>query len=245
MVFLSGCAHMSVADRDIPTAIPGESLEMHFGVARLMERNGEIEDSREAYTKILEKRVHGPSLHRLAVTSVKLGRIEEALHFFDRAISVSEPSAQLFGDLGFAQYLSGDFTNAEASLQKAVSLDGNQKRNINNLAIVIGCQNRLSEAWQLFRQVNNEPEALCNLAYVKVQLNDLASARSIYSRALTIDPNLKIAAHGLFEVQKHLPLDAQSKSLKGSIGSQSDPGIQRSFSDSAQSVSQQSLSPLQ
>ena len=207
---VSGCAsHSLKLSSDTPIPVGGnsptaKSLDIQFGVARLLERNGKLEEARRGYLEILSLQSHAPSLHRLGVTAIRQNRLDAGLEHLSKAIAAGKPNAELLGDYGYAQLLSGDLLAAESTLKEAVSLDPSQKRNVNNLAIAIGKQDRLRESFQLFRQVNNESEALANLAFLQAQAEDLGKAKANYNRALELDPELEIAAIGLLEVHNHL-----------------------------------------
>ncbi len=207
VAFVSGCASVShplAGRKALPVKPDSNSLEIQFGMARLLERNGKLEDARNAYLNILANGPHTPSLHRLGVTAVRQNRLDAGLQHMSKAIAAGAPTAELLGDYGYAQLLAGELEEAETTLKKAVTLDPSQKRNVNNLAIVVGKQNRLNESFQLFRQANPEAEAIANLAFIQAQSEDLSRARLNYNRALDLDPQLKIAAIGLMEVHKHI-----------------------------------------
>ena len=204
---VSGCASLSLkptAETRIPVGADSQSLELKFGVARLLERNGKYEEARRGYLEILTLQSHAPSLHRLGVTAIRQNRLDAGLDHLSKAIAAGHPSAELLGDFGYGLMLKGDLPAAESTLRDAVALNPSQERNVNNLAITVGKQGRLRESLQLFRQVNNEPEALANLAFLQAQAEDLDKAKANYSRALELDPELKIAAIGLMEVHNHM-----------------------------------------
>lgn len=200
-ILMSGCARIQNRNAKIPAVVDGKEIDMRFGIARLMERNGKIDKARMAYMEILEQIPdHYESLHRVAVSLVYQERIAESLIYFEKASKVKTPSAELLGDWGFAQHLAGDNESAEISLRKAIQISPNEQRAINNLAIVLGEENRLNEAYELFRRVNSEAEAIANLAFVQVQLGKLKEAKASYHRALELKPSLEIAAMGLLEL---------------------------------------------
>ena len=206
-MFVSGCASLTVQ----PTGELGsvldtrpDSVEIRFGIARVLERNGKLTEAREAYQEILNSQSHPSSLHRLGVIEIRQNRLDTGLQHLSQAVAAGDASAELLGDYGYAQFLSEDLTSAEDTLRKAVAIDPSHRRNVNNLAIVLGKQDRLQEALQMFRQTGPESEALANLAFVQSQSEDLNNAKQNYNRALDLDPNLQIAAVGLFEVAKHM-----------------------------------------
>lgn len=207
VVAVSGCAALKLqptGEIGGPLDAKPESVEMQFGMARMLERKGKLTEAREAYEKILDSQPHPQSLHRLGVTEIRQNRLDDGLQHLSEAVAAGEASAELLGDLGYAQFLSDDLTAAEETLRKAVALDPSEKRNVNNLAIVVGKQDRLKESFQLFRQAGPEAEALANLAFVQSQSEKLDKAKENYNKALDLDPQLKIAAVGLLEVDKYI-----------------------------------------
>lgn len=200
---MTGCARIQNRNAKIPAAVNNQQVDMRFGIARLMERNGKVDEARTAYLEILKQIPdHYESLHRVAVSLVRQERIAESLVFFEKASKIKTPDALLLGDWGFAQHLAGDNESAEISLRKAIQLSSNDQRAINNLAIVLGEEDRLNEAFELFSRVNNEAEAIANLAFVQAQLGKYEEAKASYHRALEIKPSLEIAAKGLLELHE-------------------------------------------
>lgn len=204
---ISGCASISM-----PSSLKSgkllqseaDSIEMKFGVARMLERNGKLAEARKSYQEILSTQSHSPSLHRLGVTAIKQNRLKEGLKHLAEAVATGDVNTELLGDYGYAQFLAGEMSAAETTLRKAVSLDPSKKRNVNNLAIVIGKQDRFTESFRLFRQAGPEAAALANLAFIQSQSEDLEKAKENYSKALDLDPKLKVAAIGLLEVDEHI-----------------------------------------
>lgn len=185
-----------------------KSQDLYFGLARIAERNGNTQKARKAYLQILEQNPeHADSLHRMAVTSIQLEQLDEALDYFDRAMSIDEPTSELLGDLGYALYLSGDLDSATSKLARALRMDPQNERIRNNLALAYGKQGNYDQAYELFQQSGDEAQALSNLAFIQSQAGDVRFAKQNYHRALELDPTLSVAANGLFEIHKAFPSD--------------------------------------
>lgn len=179
---------------------------MYFGMARIAERNGKLESAKKAYQRILEQDPeHVDSLHRLAVISVQKERLEEAFDYFEHAIRLTEPNAELLGDYGYALYLGEEFEAAESALMKSQELSPDNPRVANNLALVLGRQGKYTEAYELFQLTGDQAEAIANLAYVQSQAGDISYAKENYHQALGIDPTLSVAANGLYEIHQAFP----------------------------------------
>ena len=184
-------------------AAADKSMEINFGIARVAERNDRVTQAVTAYHEILSKHPnHAPTLQRLGVISARQGRVDEALDYFSKAAEFEEPSAELLGDIGYAQYLADDYDSAAATLQKAALMSPNDERIINNLAIVLGMQRKYADSLELFRQTGSEAESLAGVAFTQSQTGQLDQAKSTYHRSLEMDPSLDIAANGLLELDR-------------------------------------------
>lgn len=218
---MSGSSGTSLFDQ-LPTAgllsgsnaASDESLEINFGMARVAERNDRVDRAVTAYHEILSKYPdHVPTLHRMGVIAARQGRMDEAMDYFSNAAELEEPSAELLGDIGYAQYLANDHDSAAATLQKAAYLSPDDERVVNNLAIVLGMQEKYADSLDLFRQTGSEAESLAGVAFTQSQTGQLEQAKSTYHRSLEIDSSLEVAANGLLELDRH------SRSEKSSHGS--------------------------
>ena len=189
-------------------------------MARIAERNGKTESARKAYQRILDQDPnHIESLHRMAVTSVKQERLDEAIEFFKQGVAAGEPRAEFLGDYGYALYLAERFDESERVLRQSRNLDPDNHRVTNNLAMVLGTRGSYNESYQLFQSAGNEAQALANLAFVQSQKGDVAFAKRNYHSALEADPTLEVAANGLMEVYRAFPSD-KSMIIKPFEGSQ-------------------------
>ena len=198
LCFTSGCAQFASWDNVLSSAIVNEDDDVRFGVARRTERNGSLLEAKQLYLQLLaEDANHRAVLHRLGVVSIKLEEIDRALEFFSRAMSQGEPDVALLGDYGYAQFLSGNLEQANQLLSKALENDPNNRRIVNNLALVLGYQGRTAESLALFRRVNTESESLSNLAFVHSQVGDYDKAAEYYHEALDLNPDLRKAGDGL------------------------------------------------
>ena len=183
---------------------PAKDLSLRFGMARMTERNGSLAEAKKAYEEILLGYPgHVESMHRLAVVLTKQDRVAGALRQFEDAIIASQrPSAELLGDYGYAQYLAGKYSEAERNTVAALDSEPNNKRYVNNLALIIGAQGDLGKSRQLFRTIHSEAETMSNIAYVQSLQGNLENAKRSYHRALEAKPNLSVAANGLLELHQ-------------------------------------------
>ncbi len=205
-----GCASkltpLGLGKVPVPSASE-ESIDIQFGLARVAERNDRTEDAKRAYHAIISTNPkHAKALHRLGVIESQAGNFSRAFDYFTRAESLGNPSAELLGDFGYAQYLNKNMVAAAATLRRALELSPDDKRNNNNLALVLGMQGRYDDALAQFRQTGTEAESVAGLAFVQSQTGDTSSAKSNFLRALDYDSTLEVAANALVELEKKSPM---------------------------------------
>ncbi len=212
---VSGCVHFPVANETAFEKLRNnvksdDTLDLQFGIARLTERNGNPHEAKSAYLEILKDHAdHAGALHRMGVMLVKEDQLEEAIPYFESALEYSvqqsKPAPELLGDLGYARFLAGDLDQAETNLLSAHKQIPDDKRILNNLAIVVGLKGDLTRSLALFRSGNPEAEALASFAYVQTRIGDLEGAKRSYHLALESDSSLKVAANGLIELHQKVP----------------------------------------
>jgi tetratricopeptide (TPR) repeat protein len=180
-----------------------------------LERSGQLDKARETYELILkENPKHPEALHRLAVVGDKQRRHKEAQDNYLEAIKLQPRNAELFNDLGYSFYLSHQPEKAESALVKATQLEPKSARYRNNLALVIGQQGRIQEAFEQFGQAGSEADAHYNVAFLYASQNQPQQAKLCFQRALAKDPGHEKASKALesfeaFEKNGGLPLDEE------------------------------------
>ncbi len=214
----AGCAGMP--RRPLPAvsssanASSADKLERALALARLQERNNELESATFIYKSVQAQSPKNPTVyHRLAVIAARQNRFDDADANFQRAIQIEGATPDLLTDLGYLRYLQDDLVSAEKMLRSALEQNPSLKKARNNLALVLGEQGRMDESLTEFKRVVGEAEAHANLAYVYSQMGDLQSAQEQYHMALTIDKQLRPAASGLVEIAKRKPIRKQMEML--------------------------------
>ena len=214
---VSGCAQISVwkTKNDIPvtdelTAEQLEELDLQFGLTRIVERKGQLDEAKKSYQMILEiDPSYSKATHRLGVIAAQREDIDLAIELLLSAEKITPNSANLLADLGYVLLLDRQLTAAEEYLSRAFELNSEDPRITNNLALAFGYQGETERALDLFRRCNPESQSLTNIGYVHSQLGELERARHYFHAALDIDPKIQQAAAGLVEVEKLSRLDKQ------------------------------------
>jgi Tfp pilus assembly protein PilF len=173
-------------------------------VARLQEHQGRLGKADELYEDLLKRDKNNVEIcHRLAIVASKQEDWQRSISYFERALKLTPHDPDLRADLGYALYLSGDLAAAETHLREALSDNPHHKRTSNNLAMVLGQQERFDEAYQVFRQSVSEAEAHSNVAYLCAQCGQGQKAIEHYSRALELDPSLPSAKQGILQLAQY------------------------------------------
>jgi Tfp pilus assembly protein PilF len=200
---LAGCA--SLPSRPAPKAVSKtERREATLACARLCERHNDANQARRIYEALIkENPKQVEPYHRLAVLAAKEGNFAEADAYFQKALAAGPATAELLSDMGYALYLQDRLSEAEKALRRAVEVDPNYLAAHNNLGLVLGQQGKLEAAMAAFRKAGSEAQAHANLAYVHATRGELDQAERHYSRALTLDQELRPAAEALLQVARH------------------------------------------
>jgi Flp pilus assembly protein TadD len=104
-----------------------------------------------------------------------------------RAVELAPRSAEMWNNLGFALYASGDTAGAVKALERAVVLDPTSILAANNLGFAYGKQARYNDALRVFRSALGESRAYLNLAVVYDQAGDEEHAAECRATARRIE----------------------------------------------------------
>lgn len=153
------------------------------------ERTGQYDKAREVYEKLLTDKSNDPEvLHRLAVVADKQRRHPEAQALYTLVIQSQPQNGELFNDLGYSFFLSGQLAKAESAMAKAVQFSPENPRFRNNLGMVMGHQGRIQEAFDQFSKAGSEADAHYNVAFLYASQNKVDEAKACFLRALACDP---------------------------------------------------------
>lgn len=205
---LAGCS-AQVPWSKAPSKADQDRITAQVSWARLNERQGQIESAKRVYQLVLAKDPDNQqAVHRLAVVAAKGGHYAESQRLFDKTLSLGPPTAELLSDYGYFLYLQDNLSKAERVLRDALGRDPQHTAARNNLALVLGEQERFDESLAEFRKAVGEAEAHANLGFIQSQLGYYEEAQASLHRALTLNPDLKPAAEALLQLaqaQRKMP----------------------------------------
>ncbi|MBS0209223.1 MAG: tetratricopeptide repeat protein [Planctomycetes bacterium] len=188
----------------LPTPANRRAQEkQRMDMARLAENHAKLAEARQVYNKILERNPkQREAWHRLAVVASREAKWDEAEDHYRRVLELGAPNAQILGDMGYTLYLQHRLPEAEKVLRDALAQEPRHRSASNNLALVLGQQGRFDECLAMFRNVNDEAEAESNLAYVLTQMGQPKLAQVHFSRALSLNPEMKKSAQALLQLAR-------------------------------------------
>ena len=126
----------------------------------------------------------------LAAAYASQGRINDALHAYEKLIELKPDHAEGFNNMGVALGQKGLLREAEDAHRKALLINPEYPEALFNLGVVLKQQNRLEEAAKAYSRAlsmkPNYPDASNNLGIVNLELNKTEEALNNITRVLTL-----------------------------------------------------------
>lgn len=201
-LFSLGCVSLSSQKMSPVPSIARERTDVRYQTAQMAEQRGEWRKARDLYLMLHRLNPETPEYpHRIGVVCTQLGDYPTALQYFGKAKSLDPLNPVLLSDMGYCYYQQKDYRRAEQLLAEAVEMRPEDALAVNNLAMAIGFQGRYDESLEVFSKVNNEAQAMVNLAYIHIQKKDTRAAIALYQKVLAIDPTNQIASNALQQMK--------------------------------------------
>ena len=194
------------APSELTSSIPSSdsSLRSLVALARLSERRGQTDQASRLYNVVIEREPRNPvPHHRLGVMYAKEGRFQDSDRHFTKAIELDPSNPRLLSDIGYSCYLQHRLPEAEEMLRRASAIPNDDPAISNNLGLLLGEQGRYDECMAAFKRTGDDARAHANLAFVHAQRGDLEEAKANYSRALTLNEDLRPAAQAMVQLAQH------------------------------------------
>lgn len=164
----------------------------------------ELEQARGCYQQVLAMYAESPDITQsfapyssLAIVADMQKRYSEAQALYSQAILLAPDNPDLFGDLGYSFFLSGDLDKAKSAMQKAIDLRPSEPRYRNNLGLVYGYSGEYAKAFDEFKAAANESSAHLNMSEIFLNQGKMSEAKHSCEMALRADPMNKKASEAL------------------------------------------------
>lgn len=168
-----------------------QALKVCLSVAQKMDEAGNDEGALEQWEKVAKLDPQNlQAARRLAVLYDRRCDWEKAEAEYRRLVKARPNDADLFSDWGYSYYLRNRWGDAETKLRRAIQLNPTHARAHGNLGLVLGQQQRYTEALGAFRAAGlGEAEAHCNLAFVYWSQGRLEDAKRECQTVRQLDPS--------------------------------------------------------
>lgn len=197
---LYGCRHTDTQQPLVSNsvgALPGSTnlsdsqrSEIHLGLGRTLEQQGDLENAVKAYRKVLSSNPkHVVATHRLAIVLNKLGMSDQSEKLFHKLLKLKPGDPNVFCDLGYSLYLQSRWAESEMNLKQAILLNPNLRRAHNNLGLVLANLEQYEDAYNEFQLAGcTSTDAYLNLTYVLTLNAQWDEASQVYELALSKNP---------------------------------------------------------
>lgn len=199
----AGCSSSLPFLRNASETAEGDMDVRLVSVARLAERQGDRARAKELYRGlIVANRELRTAHHRMGVIAAREKDMDLAMQHFEAARIAGLDSPDLHVDMAFAEFLAGRSLSAETRLAEVLKQEPNNRRALNNLAILRGTQGKFSESLALSQKAVGSAKAHANLGYLLAQFGDVKQATDSYHIALGQNPELNVAANALLQLDQ-------------------------------------------
>jgi tetratricopeptide (TPR) repeat protein len=160
-----------------------------------------------AYQEALRYRQDDPLVYDMAATALsRLGRLDDALRYRDRALAIDPRYVQGYVNRGLTHLLLGHSEEATVDFRRALALDARNEGALINLGAAYGNAGRYDEALRYQSQdVEFHPDSLqarLNLGVTLRRMGRVRDAAQQFSQALRLDPKNQLARQSLSEAEK-------------------------------------------
>jgi Flp pilus assembly protein TadD len=182
-----------------PKITSQQTADIQFTLGRSFEDESKFDQAQAAYVAALQKDPkRGDAEHRLAILDDRKGNREGADKHFARALKLRPTDPEILCDRGYSLYLRRRWSDAEADLKKALTLDPVHPRSHANLALVMARRGDGEAALAEFARAGCDPsDARSNLGLIYAMEGHFEESKKEYALALQAKPKSALAGEGL------------------------------------------------
>lgn len=179
-----------------PIVKDGEAQYIHN--LQNLYNSGEIEVAYRQATNLVRKQPNSAELYNLlGLITHGLGRIDEAINAWNKALSIRSDYAEVFFNVGNAFNDQGNIEKAKENFKMALSASPDYAECHNNMGILLLGEGKINEALSYWvKAVSIKPDyadAYINQGIALTELGRSAEALEAYKKALNANPNSEVA----------------------------------------------------
>lgn len=189
--------HLAVEQFSMALEVAPGDAGAYEGLGRSYREQGKFDKAMEAFGKgivLIPPSKTSPIRARLhnskAVTYDMLGKHEEAIVEYEKAIKLDPTNDSFYNNKGFSYLLQMRTEEAVSAFRKALENNPNNKTAHANLGYAYGLKGMHELALIEFKLSSDEASAYNNLGYVYTKNGKLTEAIESYNNALKINPNI-------------------------------------------------------
>ncbi len=122
---------------------------------------------------------------------------EKSENAYLKAIEINPNTPKYLNNLGFSYFSRGEYKKAAEMYRKALALDETNVQIHNNLGFAYGMLGRYDDAFAEFQQSGTDDVAYNNMGFLYYMLGYNLQARSMYAKAIEINPHFSKALENL------------------------------------------------
>jgi Flp pilus assembly protein TadD len=134
------------------------------------------------------------SYNGLGLIADQQKQFQAALAYYNHALSLN-PTAMLFNNRGYSNYLAGHWDVAEQDYLRSLRVDEKYDRALYNLGLLQTRQGKELEALGTFKKTLDEAAAYNNMGYIYMLDGKYAEADAYLQRAISSSPTYHVQAN--------------------------------------------------
>lgn len=184
----------SVLDGDAKSFAKRMTPETHIVAAQLAESQDRADEAAEQYRMALKLEPDNTTaLYGLARLFTVKGQFDQAIPAWERYVRATNEDPTAWNNLARCYELAFQWNDAEASYQRALQRDPDNKQTQINLGLMLVKRDRLDEARTWLTKALKPQEVEYNIASIFEIRGMIQEASAHYKAALLIDPQFKEA----------------------------------------------------
>ena len=177
--------------------------------AIILHKKGKLKEAENLYKSILESSSNNfEVIHYIGIVKIQLKQFEEAIVWFNRAISINPNNHSVFNNLGVCYRELKKYNEALNNFKIALNIKPDYAEAYNNLAIIYRSLENYNEAIENYHKaIKLKPdyaEAYNNLGIVYLKIKEFEKSKHNLDQATKLKPDYAEAYYNLGNVHKNL-----------------------------------------